>query len=98
MYHHLTKTGKCFILCILDPKWQKKGFGNMLVSYALEIAEQNHASHVYLLTTTAESYFEHLEFEVVDRNKVPLIIQQTSQYTDVCPSTAVVMCKKLDGA
>jgi amino-acid N-acetyltransferase len=65
--------------------------GQTLVDGLLHAARHNGLTHLYLLTTTADSYFERLGFERVSRDNVPDEVQQTSQFSSLCPSSAVVM-------
>jgi len=46
---------------------------------------------LYLLTTTAEALFARWGFARVARDAVPVAVQATSEYSALCPSTAVVM-------
>ena len=46
---------------------------------------------IYLLTETANEYFEKLGFRAVKRTEVPESIMNTKQFKELCPSSAVVM-------
>jgi amino-acid N-acetyltransferase len=50
---------------------------------------------VWLLTTTAEHFFERAGYERVTRNDVPAEVQLCRQFADLCPSTATCMRKRL---
>jgi amino-acid N-acetyltransferase len=50
---------------------------------------------LYLLTTTAADFFAARGYETIDREAVPERIRETTQFTDLCPSTATVMRKRL---
>ncbi|MGF6612867.1 amino-acid N-acetyltransferase [Paraburkholderia sp. WSM4175] len=50
---------------------------------------------VWLLTTTAEHFFERAGYERVTRNDVPSEVQQCRQFAVLCPSTATCMRKRL---
>jgi amino-acid N-acetyltransferase len=69
------------------------GLGRRLVAAAEELAQELHVPHIYLLTTTAESYFESLGFRTISRENAPPLIKQCSQFKTLCPSTAVLMVK-----
>ncbi|MHA2230972.1 MAG: arsenic resistance N-acetyltransferase ArsN2 [Candidatus Hodarchaeales archaeon] len=64
-----------------------KGLGDKLIDYAGEKG----ISEIYLLTTTAESFFANRGFKIVDRNAVPPEIQKTSEFSSLCPDSAVCM-------
>ncbi len=50
----------------------------------------------YLLTTTADKYFEKLGFVACNRTEVPDSIQATKQFSDLCPASATVMVLDLN--
>lgn len=51
---------------------------------------------LYLITTTADGYFEKQGYERVSREDVPVEIAQSPQFSSVCPSSAVVMKKAIE--
>lgn len=75
----------------VDPSYQGKGIANRLVKQILTNAGTAHLQEVYLITTTADHYFDRYGFAPVDRGQVPQTIQQTRQFSGLCPSSAVVM-------
>ena len=68
-----------------------KGYGTVLCAKLLEYAKAKGVSEFYLLTTTADAFFEKVGFERFDRTLAPNAIQNTSEFADLCPSTAVFM-------
>ncbi|MGC4038492.1 MAG: arsenic resistance N-acetyltransferase ArsN2 [Chitinophagaceae bacterium] len=50
---------------------------------------------VYLLTETASDYFSRKGFNKISRDEVPEEIKLSSEFSNVCPVSAVVMFKKL---
>lgn len=50
---------------------------------------------IWLITNTADNYFERHGFERVERENAPGAIADTSQFKGLCPSSAVVMRKLL---
>ncbi|MVM32391.1 GNAT family N-acetyltransferase [Spirosoma sp. HMF4905] len=75
----------------VDPRYQGKKVGTRLVGQLLEIAKSVGLAELYLITTTADRYFERHGFRVVSRQDVPVVIQQTQQFSNLCPSSAIVM-------
>jgi N-acetylglutamate synthase-like GNAT family acetyltransferase/SAM-dependent methyltransferase len=67
------------------------GLGTALVRERLTWALENGITSLYLLTMTAEHYFTRHGFEVVERESAPKEIQRSSQFTDLCPSSATLM-------
>nr|WP_199563236.1 arsenic resistance N-acetyltransferase ArsN2 [Runella aurantiaca] len=51
---------------------------------------------LYLITTTADGYFEKQGYERVERENVPAEITQSQQFSSLCPSSAVVMKKSIE--
>ncbi|QIP14215.1 GNAT family N-acetyltransferase [Spirosoma aureum] len=80
---------------VVDPAFQGIQVGTQLVGCILENARAVGLREVYLITTTADRYFERYGFEVVIRQDVPVSIQQTKQFSDLCPSSAIVMKRVL---
>jgi len=77
-------------------EYRKHGIGRRLVERAIANAEANGFSALYLLTTTAESYFPSFGFTRVSREVVPDEVKATEEFTSVCCSSATVMTLELD--
>ncbi len=75
-----------------------RGLGALLTTRALEPAVIGGARAVYLLTTTAESYFPRLGFGPVAREAVPTSVRESVEFTTACPATAAVMMLELEGS
>ncbi len=73
-----------------------KGIGEKLYAAIENYALQNDVLRLYLLTETAEQYFRRLGYEVIDRDIAPMSIQQTRQFSQLCPSSAVFMQKSFN--
>ena len=71
--------------------YQGKGLANALYLEILELAKKQTISTIFLLTTTADRYFEKLGFIRVSREETPFEIQQSQQFSSICPSTASIM-------
>ncbi|MHB8474763.1 MAG: arsenic resistance N-acetyltransferase ArsN2 [Steroidobacteraceae bacterium] len=72
-----------------------QGVGSALVRHAEEYAASRHVRALYLLTTTAESYFEHRGYRRVDRAQAPASIQSTREFASLCPASSAFMIKRL---
>lgn len=75
----------------VDTNFQQQGLGQQLVNSMLVLAKNNHISSLYIITTTAVKFFSQLKFEMVSRNNVPAVIQQTAEFSYLCPDSATVM-------
>ena len=74
---------------------RNQGLGRALVERCLARARGLGLRDVYLLTTTAETYFAGLGFEAFPRERAPAGIRATAELTSLCPSTAILMRKAL---
>lgn len=75
--------------------FQGKGYGRY-ITYELEkLSADRGVRYLYLLTTTARSFFEKLGYREVKRENVADSIRQSSEFSTVCPSSASVMIKDL---
>lgn len=70
-----------------------RGLGRRLMAAAEERAIELNIRSIYLLTTTAQTFFEHMGFRGVAREEAPPAIQSTREFTSLCPTTAVLMVK-----
>jgi len=67
------------------------GLGKQLTVFMLDYLAANGVMEVFLLTTTAEKFFEKMGFKRIDREKVPPVIAQTKEFSEICPDSAVCM-------
>jgi amino-acid N-acetyltransferase len=71
------------------------GIGQALLAEAERYAQRRGAQEIYLLTTSAESFFRLAHYARVGRDDVPQAIRRTAEFSDLCPASAVVMRKAL---
>ncbi|QLD86350.1 GNAT family N-acetyltransferase [Natronomonas halophila] len=74
-----------------------QGYGTALCDALEARAQANGVETLYLLTTTAEAFFDAHGYDVIDRETVPPEIRETGEFTDLCPKSATCMRKALDG-
>lgn len=74
-----------------------QGIAEELVRFAEFKAVSCGALHVYLLTDSAQGYFEKLGYAVISRDSAPEEIRSTAQFSHICPASAVFMVKDLKG-
>src|SRR5205823_15051900 len=77
------------------PALRHLGLGRKLTEAALRLAQQLDMPAIYLLTTTAERYFQKFGFERITREEVPAGVRTSVEFTTACPASAVVMNKRL---
>ena len=68
-----------------------QGLGERMTRFLIAQARQANCPAIYLLTETAQAYFQRFGFSAVDRDRVPFPIKQTRQFSGLCPDTAVCM-------
>jgi amino-acid N-acetyltransferase len=66
-----------------------------LVAQAERFAQSRGARDIYLLTTTAERFFERLGYARVQREAAPVAIQRTQEFSTLCSSSSTLMAKRL---
>lgn len=74
---------------------QGKGLGKMINRQVENYAKEAGINCLYLLTTTAKDFFEKQGYSVIKREDTPKAVKQTAEFTSLCPSTAVVMKKRI---
>ena len=79
----------------VDPDFQGQQLGHRLTGAALQMAQAKGVDTVFLLTTTADKFFPKLGFEQIRRADVPESVQASVEFQSACPSSAVVMRKRL---
>jgi len=72
-----------------------QGLGSALVQHAEDYAASCSVGAMYLLTTTAETFFERRGYRRVDRTEAPQAIQTTVEFASLCPSSSAFMIKRL---
>jgi len=79
----------------VDPLARGRGVGAAMTERLIADSEASGLRALYLLTTTAEKYFPSFGFDETPRDVVPTEIRQTSEFKDICPSSAKVMRRAL---
>lgn len=71
------------------------GLGKLLVQKIESYASNWGIDKIYLLTTTANEFFQNLEYIEIPRSKVPDLVLQSKEFAQICPSSAVTMMKEI---
>jgi N-acetylglutamate synthase-like GNAT family acetyltransferase len=82
----------------VNSEWRSKGIARQLVEQIIARAESRGIHALYLLTTTAESYFPSFGFSKTTRDAVPAEVQATDEFRGACPASATVMSLALRSA
>ena len=80
---------------VVVPHSQGSGAGCRLVAALEQAAAASGMSELWLLTTDADAYFTKLGYEVMPRESTPESIRQTTEFSKLCPSDAIVMRKRV---
>jgi amino-acid N-acetyltransferase len=80
---------------VVSPAVRGQGLGRQLTEAAINLAYTYNAPAMYLLTTTAERYFPRFGFKPMTRADVPSTLQTSVEFQSACPSTAIVMGRRL---
>ena len=77
----------------VDTAYRDQGLGEALVNHLEAYARQLGIRQLYLLTTTAETYFRKLDYSDFKRTEAPAAIQATREFSTLCPASAVCLYK-----
>ena len=80
------------------PSLHRQGRGAALVAAVEQLAVRRGIDDMYLLTTTVPGFFALLDYLRVERASAPPAVQQTVQFSTLCPASAVCMHKRLHGS
>jgi amino-acid N-acetyltransferase len=75
----------------VHPDFQGTGLGSRLVDSIIKVAKGKGITRLFLLTDTAESFFEKRGFMVVTRDQVPDDMKQSIEFTTLCTTSPSMM-------
>jgi N-acetylglutamate synthase-like GNAT family acetyltransferase len=73
-----------------------RGLGQLIVNDRLRWSARKGLRAVYLLTLTVPEFFAHMGFTEMKRHEMPDEIQESREYSEICPATATAMVIRLD--
>jgi amino-acid N-acetyltransferase len=74
---------------------RNQGIAGQLVAQIETFAKSKGLEAIYLLTETADKYFDSKHYERIARAEVPAEVRQSSEFSFVCPQSAVTMKKMI---
>lgn len=77
------------------PRARGEGLAGRLYEHVLDEARDLGLNTLYLLTTTAETYFAARGFVTIDRERVPGAVSACDEFTTLCPDSATIMRRRL---
>lgn len=89
--------GHCGLLRSLavDAAFRGRGIAGKLLGQIETLALSKGLTTIYLLTETAPDYFDRKAYIRITREDVPAEVQRSSEFSYVCPQSAIVMKKTL---
>lgn len=82
---------------VVKARVRSKGLGSALIQHAEEHARSVGVHTLYLLTTTAESFFLRHGYTTASRDAAPEAIRSTREFAGLCPANSAFMSKQLRG-
>ena len=79
----------------IHPQYQGKGIGTQLLNSIITQAREMNISNLFLLTTTADRFFEKHHFTWISRENTPVSVGESVEFQSLCPSTAICMTRKM---
>ena len=79
----------------VDADFRNCGIATRLVGEIEDYAKSVEVDTLYLLTLTAEIFFEKCGYRKIARDSVPAGIQETTEFQNLCPASAVCMVRHL---
>ena len=80
---------------VVDPAFRGAGLGRVLVAALESHANSRGVNELWLLTIDADAWFAKLDYEVHQRHDAPESIQNTDEFSELCPGDAVLMSKAI---
>ena len=80
---------------VVAPGKRSNGAGSALLAHAEQYARAQGVSALYLLTTTADKFFERHGFGRIARDSVPDSIRSTREFAEICPASSTIMVKAI---
>ncbi|WP_175403986.1 arsenic resistance N-acetyltransferase ArsN2 [Mucilaginibacter sp. PPCGB 2223] len=79
----------------VSKSFRNNGIGNQLLNEVETSAGVRGLAAIYLLTETAPAYFKQKGYKQIERAAIPVAVQRSSEFSHVCPVSAIAMKKDL---
>ena len=80
---------------VIAEEYRSGGLGRLLVEALEQLAADRNIGELWLLTIDADGWFARLGYTEQARELAPAAIQQTEEFSSLCPGDAVLMKKSL---
>lgn len=78
--------------------YRGRGLAQKLVGHVETVAASRGVASLFLLTTTAEAFFRQQGYRPTPRQEAPQVIQVTTQFSGLCPSSSAFLSKHIGRA
>ena len=76
---------------VVQDNFRNQGVAAKLWAEVLNHARKHQLHSLFLLTTTADRYFLKQGWKQIEKNTAPKSIQQSTEFSSVCPDSAICM-------
>lgn len=80
---------------VVAPGLRSTGLGTRLVEHVESHARTHGVRTIYLLTTTAEKFFQSRGYVATARDSAPSSIRATTEFAGLCPASSAFLSKSL---
>jgi amino-acid N-acetyltransferase len=80
---------------VVEDSFRGRGAGTAVCDALEDKVRRASVETLYLLTTTAASFFRRRGYETVAREEAPSDVRETAEFADLCPASATCMAKNL---
>jgi amino-acid N-acetyltransferase len=80
---------------VVNKHYRNQKIADRLISQLEKSAAELGLTDIYLLTETAPEYFTKKGYQRIDRTEIPGPVQQSTEFRDVCPKSAIAMRKAI---
>ena len=80
---------------VVAPDVRGSGLGRIVVQDLERVAQAGRIEQLFLLTQTAQRFFEHQGDRTIDRQSVPGDMRGSAEFRSLCPASAICMAKAL---
>ena len=80
---------------VVKKEYRNQKLASRLVNGLETFAKAAGITSMYLLTETAAQYFENKNYKIITRAEVPTPLLASSEFSHVCPVSAIVMKKEI---
>lgn len=81
---------------VIRPDYRNQNIAGKLVKEVEKLAAAEGLKAVFLLTETAPDYFSSKGYYLIARSEIPAEVQRSSEFSHVCPQSAIAMKKDLE--